>query len=194
MTHKSVIGGVISGPYFPPNTWTPTRARSGGPRPRPRPSPETARRFPGAQEWAFSCIQQHTGVATDGPIQNPGPTIPSQWTIPQGWEGVVTFVQIGPNLIPTSGGNSWNAGVKFNGVPVPGWYPIGGLKATDGMGNWWADCDIPVPESTLITLVKFGDALGAGNPADIGGNVHGIMWPVMSRVYWEDSQLSHSGR
>lgn len=159
----------------------------GGPKRSRKPSLDTLIHLPGATEWAFFCINLHTAIATNAAINNVSPSIPAQFKVPNGFEGVVTSINIGPNVIPTSGGNgTWFPGLVVNMTPVPGWYPLPTLEATDGMGNWWQPkCEIYLEESSLVQLVKVGDTLGAGNPADIGGSVRGYIWPIRARMTWE---------
>lgn len=177
-----------TGKYFPLGSLLPWGKQTGGPKTHRMPSFEVLRTLPGAIEWSFFCINVHTALATFAPLNNVSPSVPAQFQMPFGSEGMITYIQIGPNVVPTSGGNgTWFPGLVFNNIPVPGWYPIASMKATDGFGNWWTDCMIPVPEGNLVQLIKLGDTLGAGNPADIGGTVHGWLWPIKSRLQWEES-------
>ena len=177
----------MAGKYFPPGTVATANPETGGPKWRRFPTLEVLRRLPGAMEWSFFCISTHTGVAAGAPLTNVSLGVPSNYRVKGGFEGVITWVQLGPNLFPTSAGNTWLAGLAQNGDPIPGWSPIGQLMATDGMGNWWTECLIPIAENATIQIVKLGDTLGAGNPADIGGAVHGLVWPVRSRLQWQET-------
>lgn len=179
----------MTGPMIPPGSFVKTPPSAGGPKRHRIPTFDVLRTLPGATEWSFWCIQVHTAIATFAPLNNVTPSIPSFVNIPSGFEGLVTWITIGPNIIPSSGGlGTWFPGLTFNQVAVPGWYPMAAGNATDGMGNWWMTTEIPVPSQTTINLVKLGDTLGAGNPADIGGQVHGWQWPIRSRLEWEKSQ------
>lgn len=160
--------------------------QKGGPKRHRNASLDILKKLPGSVEWTFSCMNVHTAIATLAAMNNITPSVPSFYQVAAGYEAVITWVQIGPNIVPSSGGvGSWAPGLTLNLVPVPGWYPISTLPGTDGMGNWWADCEIYVEENSLVNLIKWSDTLGAGNPADIGGTVHGYTWPIRSRLTWE---------
>lgn len=177
---------ISLGRMLPPGAFGPLVRQKGGPKRHRTPSLQVLKTLAGAVEWSFFCINTHTAIPTNGALNNISPSVPAQFTVPAGFEGVITYIFIGPNVIPTSGGNgTWFPGLVCNNVPVPGWWPLATLKATDGFGNWWTDCEVYLEENSLVQLVKLGDTLGAGNPADIGGTVHGYVWPIRSRLTWE---------
>lgn len=173
---------------FPPGSFGTVKKGTGGPKLHRNAPLAVCQKLPGSMEWAFYCINTHGAIPTFGALTNITPSIPSFFLVPPGFEGVITWIEIGPNVIPTSGGSgTWFPGLVCNQVGVPGWYPLPNLKATDGFGNWWTEAEIYLEENSLVQLVKLGDSLGGGNPADIGGSVHGYIWPIRSRERWEST-------
>lgn len=166
---------------FAPAQGTPKQPRLGS-----FPPIEQLYRLPGVLEWYFSCIASQGTIAVGAAITNVTAGAPSSLNVPGGSEGLIDYVQLGPNMMPTSGGagGTWVAGIRFNQQFVPGWAFVGSLKATDGMGNWWTEARIFIPENTLVTLVKQSTGFGVGTQ-DIGGTLHGIIWPKKSRLNWQ---------
>lgn len=156
------------------------------PKTGPFPPLEALYGLPGVIEWFFSCIASHGTIPPNAAITNVTPGAASNLKVPAGYEGLIDFLQLGPNMIPSSGGaaGTWSAAIAFNGRFIPGWVFVGSLQGTDGMGNWWTPTRILIPENTLVTLNKTGDSFGVGTE-DIGGTLHGIIWPKRSRLDWQ---------
>ncbi len=141
-------------------------------------------RLPGAIAWSFECFQDSTSVAAGAAIGNNTAGAAANFTVPDGMEGLITRLIAGPNMIPSTASGTWNGQLTVNAVSVPGFEFFGRLWATDGMGNWWDDLRVFVPELSLIELRKASDTFGV-TPTTIGGRVYGWVWPMRARLDWE---------
>jgi hypothetical protein len=174
-----------SGKFIPPGMFLET-GQPGKPPARPGRAPlDILKRLPGAIEWGFECFQDSTAVAAGNAIGNTSPGVPTNFQVEDGFEGIIDWLVVGPNMIPSTVAPTWNASLTVNRVAVPGYEFFGRLMMTDGVaGNWWAFATILVGQSTLIELRKASDTFGA-SPTTIGGRVHGFTWPLRSRIDWE---------
>lgn len=145
---------------------------------------DVLRRLPGVIEWGFECFRDSTAIANGNPITNVTPGVPINFQVEDGFEGLIDWLSVGPNMNPSTAAGTWNASLTINGVHVPGLEFFGRLKEFDGFGTWWVDTLILVPENGLIELRKESDSFGV-NPTTIGGRVHGLTWPIRSRLDWE---------
>jgi hypothetical protein len=146
---------------------------------------EILKRLPGAQEWAFQCMQLSSVVGANAAINNTTAGVSANYQMLGGLEGLIDWLSLGPNMIPNSGASAtWLAAIKLNNVAIPGWGVVGQLKATTQLGYWWADVSIYVKENSLVQLFQVSASIGT---VDIGGYVHGWAWPIRSRMAWEQA-------
>jgi hypothetical protein len=150
---------------------------------------EVLKRLAGALEWRFVCLQDSTSVAAGNAIGNVTAGVPTNFLVQPGFEGLIDWLVVGPNMNPSTTQATWNAALTGNAVPFPGYEFFGRLKASDGAGNWWVESSIFVPENTLIELRKASDGFGVA-PNAIGGDVHGWVWPIRARIEWEAQELA----